>query len=82
MMLPIKMNHLRKFALLYHVVWYHCSKQELRRNRYISRCGVIDDINITRMVFYRMRYIDYDSSVNISYGLIFENHIWPPKAVL
>ena len=76
------MTHLRKYALLYHEPWYHWSKQELRRNRSKSHCDIIvDDISILRMVFDRMHNIDYGSSVNLSYGLIFENPIWPPKAV-
>ena len=33
---------------------------------------IVDDISIISMVFDRMRYIDYDCSVNLSYGLIFE----------
>ena len=73
MILPIIMTHLWKHAFLYHVRWYHCSKQELRRNCSQSRCDVIaDDISIIRMVFDRVRYIDYDSSVNLSYGPIFK----------
>ena len=72
MTLPIIMTHLWKNALLYHVRWYHCSKQELRRNCSKSRCDVIaDDISIIKMVFDRVRYIDYDSSVNLSYGPFF-----------
>ena len=72
MILPIIMIHLWKYALLYHVRWYHCSKQELRRNRFKSRCDVIaDDISIIRMVVDTVRCIDYDSSVNLSYGPIF-----------
>ena len=67
------MTNLWKYALLYHVRWYHCSKQELRRNRSKSRPDIIvDDISIIGMVFDRMRNIDYDSSVDLSYGLIFE----------
>ena len=72
MILPMIMTHLWKYALLYHVRWYHCSKQELRRNRSKSRSDVIvDDICIISMVFDRMCYKDYDSSVNLSYGLFF-----------
>ena len=75
------MTHLWKYALLYHVRWYHCSKQELRRSRSKSHSDVIvDDISIISIVFDRMRYIDYGSSVNLSYGLIFS--IWSPEAVL
>ena len=36
MMLPIIKTHLRKYTLLYHVPWYHCSKQELWRNRTVT----------------------------------------------
>ena len=50
MILPIIMTHLRKYTLLYHVPWYHCSKQELRRNRSNSRCDAIDDITILHSV--------------------------------
>ena len=84
MTLPIIMTHSWKYALLYHVRWYHCSKQELRRNCSKSRCDVIaDDISIIRMVFDRVRYIDYDSSVNLSYGPFKKkNPIWSPEAVL
>ena len=38
----------------------------------LSRALIVDDISIISMVFDRMCYIDYDSSVNLSYGLIFE----------
>ena len=48
-----------------------------------SRCDVIVGyVNIIRIVFDRMRYIDYYSSVNLSYGLFFNNPIWSPDEVL
>ena len=73
MTLPIIMTHLWKYALLYHVRWYHCNKQVLQRNHSKSHSDVIvDDISIISMVFDRMRYIDYGSSVNLSYGIILE----------
>ena len=80
MILPIIMTHLRIYALLYHVSWYHCSIQELRKKNSKSYCDVIvDDINIIRMVFDIMRYIVYDSAVKLK---LWSHPIWPPNAVL